>query len=167
MSICSCNSKFPRACEDEGPEQQAPAADPAAIQAQADRSAELWDKDAAWQRTTDMVHSLAESSNEDRKAEDARQKAMSANMDSNWKRRRMEQLPEEEYLAWETQWEATQADRKRRKADNKNKQQIPELLEMVMISLYQRKLGSTTHGIARPRRRRGQSVTPYKCQALT
>ena len=44
---------------------------------------------------------------------------MSANMDSNWKRRRMEQLPEEEYLPWETQWEATQADRKRRKADNK------------------------------------------------
>ena len=92
---------------------------------------------------------------------------MSAKMDSNWKQRRMEQLPEEEYLLWKTQWEAPQADHKRWKADNKNKQQIPELLEMVLIFLRRRKLGSTTHGIAKPRRRRGQSVTPYKCQALT
>ena len=66
-----------------------------------------------------MVHSLAKSLKKDRKAEDARQKATSANMASNWKRRRMEQLPEEKYPLWETQWEATQADRKRRKAIKK------------------------------------------------
>ena len=66
-----------------------------------------------------MVQSLAEQSKKDRKAEDARQKTMSANMDSNWKRRRVEQLPEEEYLLWETHWEATQADRKRMKASKK------------------------------------------------
>ena len=70
-----------------------------------------------------MVQLLAEKSKKDRKAEDARQKAMSANRDSNWKRRRMKQLPEEKYPLWETQWEATQAERKRRKAiKKKNKE---------------------------------------------
>ena len=88
-------------------------------------------------------------------------------MDSNWKQRRMEQLPEEEYLLWKTQWGATQADRKRRKADNTKQTINTGTVEMVIISLRRRSLGSTTHGIASPKLRRGRSVTPYKCQALT
>ena len=43
------------------------------MEARAAPSAEHWDADAVWQKTTDTVQSLAESSKEDRKAEDARQ----------------------------------------------------------------------------------------------